>query len=204
MLGDSVLRAAFLISFSGHCLFLGATGFAWRLPVQEKKPKEITVIFETEKPALLPKIDTLGPEKKLKEVKEELEQREFKQQSRVRDALEQVTSEEKVKVTKPFDAAMLRYQDVVKQRIEEARRYPAWAKKQGIEGITRLYFTVLSNGLSRDITIIRSSGSGILDEEAVATVKRASPFPSVPGNIGSSSVGMEVAIVFSLNKKEVR
>jgi len=77
-----------------------------------------------------------------------------------------------------------------------------WAEKQGIEGITHLYFTVLANGRGRDIKMVRSSGSSILDEEAIATVKRAQPFPPAPKEISSSYVEMEVAIVFSLNKNQ--
>lgn len=94
---------------------------------------------------------------------------------------------------------MLRYQDMIKQRIEEARRYPLWAKKQGIEGIVHINFTVLSTGLSRDIKLVRSSGSSILDKEAVTTIIRAEAFPPIPKEINSSSVRIEVAIVFALN-----
>jgi len=94
--------------------------------------------------------------------------------------------------------AMLRYQDMVKQRIENKRRYPAWAKRQGIEGIVHINFTVLSNGLSKDIKIARTSGFKILDEEATRNVKRANPFPPIPENIKESSIKMNVAIVYTL------
>lgn len=200
---NRIIRAAFLISFTGHFLLLGASGFNLRLPYQEKKPDEITVNLEVERPALLPKIDTIGEEKKIKEVKERPKQKGTKQQPQTKEAaIQDITKkrpEERIKVINPKEEAMLRYQDMVKQKIEEARKYPLWAKKQGIEGIACLNFTVLSNGLSRDIKLIRSSGSGILDEEAAATIIRAEAFPPIPKEINSSSVRMEVAIVFTLN-----
>jgi protein TonB len=55
--------------------------------------------------------------------------------------------------------------------------------------------------MGRDVRVVSSSGSKILDEEAVATVKRASPFHPVPKEISKSPIGMTVAIVFSLSKK---
>lgn len=87
---------------------------------------------------------------------------------------------------------------MVKQRIEEVRRYPPWAKRQGIEGTVYISFVVLSNGASRDIKIICSSDSKILDKEAVATIERASPFPPIPEELNRSFVSMEVAIIFKM------
>lgn len=206
MLNDKVVRTAFLISLVGHCLFLGSSGFNLRLPQHEKQPEELAVDLEIERPALLPKIDIMGQEKKFKEIEQNPEQSKPElapQPLPEQITVQQITQEgieDKVNVINPDNDEMLRYQDMVKQRIEEERRYPLWAKKHGIEGIAHLYFTVLPNGIGQDIKIIRSSGSGILDEEAVATVKRASPFHPVPKEISSSSVGMEVAIVFSLKK----
>lgn len=195
--------AAFLISFTGHGLLLGTLGFNSGLPRHEKKAEGLTVELEIERPALLPKIDNIGPEKKFKDIEQVP-----RPQPKLQASPEQITTqeipqdriEEKTLATDPDKDAMLRYQDMVKQRIEAARRYPLWAKKQGTEGITRLYFNVLADGRARDIKIVRPSGSNILDEEAVATIKRAQPFPPVPKEISSFSIGMEVAIVFSLNK----
>jgi periplasmic protein TonB len=205
MLSDNIVKAAFIISLVGHSLFLGAPRFTAGVAPAMINTKEIAVRVEIDKTPLLPKIDIMGEEKKLQEVepKQEQPKREIEPQSMPETvAIKQPIQEyvEEVEVINPDNDAMLRYQDVVKQRIEQARRYPLWARKQGIEGISHLYFTVLSGGAGQDIRIIRSSGSGILDEEAIATVKRASPFPPVPKEISSSSVSMEVAIVFALSE----
>jgi len=103
-----------------------------------------------------------------------------------------------VEVINPQKEAMLRYQDMVKQKIESCRRYPPWAKKQGIEGTVHLKFTILSTGAARDIKIIKSSSFNILNEEAISTIKRAQPFPPIPEEIKVSSLPMEVSIVFTL------
>jgi len=210
MLENKLISAAFLISFSGHCLLLGVPGFNQRLPLEIKKVEDtndIKISFEKDRPALLPKIDTVGEEKKFKEIeqkpespKPELKPQLLPEQTTVQQA-PQEWIEEKLEVNSREKEAMLRYQDMVKQKIEGVRRYPLWAKKQGVEGITYLYFTILPNGMGRDVRVVSSSGSKILDEEAVATVKRASPFHPVPKEISKSPVSMTVAIVFFLSKK---
>ena len=205
MLNDKVIRIAFIISLVGHCFLLGMPGF--NLPVvQDKKPEEITVRVEIEKPPLLPKIDVMGDEKKLKEIveKQELPEPEPEQELKPEEIVmgklsKEEPIEERIEIIDPTQEAMLRYQDMVKQRIEEVRRYPYWARRQGIEGMVDLSFIVLSNGMSRDVEIVRSSGSSILDEETVATIKRANPFPPIPQELNQDFVSIEVTIVFKMN-----
>ncbi len=198
MLKNRVIRTTFIISLISHGFFLAMPAFNTNVPKLEK-PKELTLQIEIEKPSLLPKIERMGEEKKIKEVIEKAEPE--KQAKEV--ALEEVSPQpvtERVEVLNPADEAMLRYQDMVKQKIEEVKRYPGWAKKQGIEGIAHLEFVILANGRGQEIKLIRSSGSKILDQEAIATIKRASPFPPHPKEIASSSIQMEVSLVFTLKE----
>lgn len=67
MFNDKIIRVAFLVSLSAHLLLLGTPGFNVNSP-HPIKPEEITIQIEIEKPPLLPKIDVMGEEKKLKEV----------------------------------------------------------------------------------------------------------------------------------------
>jgi len=94
--------------------------------------------------------------------------------------------------------ALLRYQDRVKQRIEQCKKYPRWAKRQGFEGIVHLSFTILANGEAKNIRVVQPSQFDILNREAIATVNRASPFLPIPEDFNRSYVEMEVAIVFKL------
>ena len=213
MLGSRISIITFVISLIGHCLFLSMPGFNPSLS-QTERCEEIAVEVEIDKPPLLPDIDVMGDEKKLKEVIEPAEpepqpepemepesepepELELEEMEMVEEEVDPVISNG-VEVMNPEEEAMLRYQDMVKQRIEGVRRYPSWAKKHRVEGDACIKFTVLSNGLSQDVEIIHSSGSKILDEEAVDTIKRASPFPPIPEEIDSSLVRMEVSIVFTL------
>ena len=202
MLHNRIMKITFTISLVGHCLFLGMPKFNLNLP-QAEKAKDIIVKIEIEKPPLLPKIDVLGEEKKLKEIMKESKSPESEPEPEpeeiVMDESPKEPIEEKVEVIDPAQEAMLRYQDMVKQRIEEVRRYPSWARRQGIEGDVYLSFIVLSNGLSKNTKIIFSSGVRVLDEEAVATIKRAEPFPPIPEEISATQIQMQLAIVFKIN-----
>jgi len=93
---------------------------------------------------------------------------------------------------------MFRYQDMVKQRIEQARRYPLWAKKQGFEGVVSLKFAILSNGTAKNIKTLSSSGYETLDQAAVQAIKRVGRFPPIPDRMNTTQIQMEVAIVFKL------
>ncbi len=188
-----------MISLIGHCLFLGMPGINM-ISRQDKKPEDIVVRIEIEKPPLLPKIDVMGEEKKLKEIAKEEKLPEPEPEEQINEVMIEKPEPPKeiIEVINPQEEAMLRYQDMVKQKIESCRRYPSWAKKQGFEGVSYITFTLLSSGMIQGIKIIHSSGFDILDEEAVSTVKRASPFKPIPEKFNCSSLIMEVAIVFQL------
>ena len=100
---------------------------------------------------------------------------------------------------KRTETAMLRYQDMVKQRIESYRYYPLRAQRMRIEGVVDLAFVINADGSSENVRIIKSSGSKFLDAEAVKTIRKASPFLPLPEEIKRTNVDIRVAIVFSLD-----
>ena len=218
---DRVIKIAFIISLTAHCLFLGMPKFS-STKSRPKKDEEINVRIEIEKPPLLPKIDVMGKEKKLKEIEHQITgtpEHQLEKKEEIMEELQEIEEEpqpkeqiekeivkqpqpkspqEFVKVINPQEEAMLRYQDMVKQKIESCRRYPPWAKKQGFEGTVHIKFTILSTGFTKNIKIIKSSGFNILDKEAISTIKRAQPFPPIPEEMKVSSLTMEVSVVFTL------
>ena len=95
---------------------------------------------------------------------------------------------------------LLSYQEIIKKKIESAKRYPRKARRKRIEGIVYLKFVILSNGSLKEVKIKRSSGSSILDEEAVSTINRASPFSPLPGGLKKESLTLELSLLFRLKK----
>jgi len=65
----------------------------------------------------------------------------------------------------------------IQRRIGNKLVYPSQARRAGIQGITELRFTIHEDGSVSGVTVRASSGYAILDEEAVAAVFAAAPFP---------------------------
>lgn len=212
MINNRAIKTTCIISFLGHCLLLSMPLSNIEL-FQPKQPENITVKVEIERPRLLPKIKQLGEEKKLKKIKEAKKETMPEPQiaEKTQEHLEpkpketalhkeprQLINKENIEILKPDNEAMLRYQDMIKQKIEEARRYPFWAKKRGVEGVVYIDFIILPDGLSQNINIIHSAGSKILDNESIATIQRANPFPPIPHELNQNFVSIETAIVFRI------
>ncbi len=72
----------------------------------------------------------------------------------------------------------------VSAHLNRFKRYPSGA--QNVTGRPVVRFSLNSSGQVTSASLVRSSGSSILDQEAVATVRRASPFPPPPNGQGAS------------------
>ncbi len=60
-------------------------------------------------------------------------------------------------------------------RIEKAKRYPREARRRGWEGKVVLSFQIDLKGEVSQIQLVQSSGYPALDDEGIATIRRASP-----------------------------
>ncbi len=197
-------------------------------PSPEHKPKEEKVIkkkVEKIERKLKPVEEKIVKQKIQEEQIENIEEKPVKQDSEIGLKEEIVKQEiqpkglsENIKEEKPTreertakevsygdekeinlkEELMLDYQKAVKEKIAKCRKYPYWARKQGFEGKVHLKFTILSTGAVKDIKIVKSSGFNVLDKEAISTIKRASPFPPIPSELKTSSLSMELSIVFKL------
>lgn len=66
---------------------------------------------------------------------------------------------------------------LIRKKIEQAKRYPVLARTRKIEGVSVLSFAINGSGGVESLTLVKSSGSDLLDQEALATVIRATPLP---------------------------
>lgn len=76
--------------------------------------------------------------------------------------------------------------------------YPRMARNRGWEGKVLLKVHVSAEGRSDDVAIHRSSGHDILDESAIAAVKKWTFIPAMRGSTPVASVVI-VPIIFTLN-----
>lgn len=67
------------------------------------------------------------------------------------------------------------------QRIEQFKSYPRAARRARIEGTAQVWMQIDRDGVLRSQRLESSSGHRILDEAALTLVRRAAPFPRIPG-----------------------
>ena len=68
----------------------------------------------------------------------------------------------------------------IKRKIELVWQYPYEAATAGIQGELTLDFVIARSGKVASIELIRSSGSKILDDEAIRSIRKAAPFDPIP------------------------
>jgi TonB family protein len=90
------------------------------------------------------------------------------------------------------------YQEV-KSRLEKAKRYPWLARFNRQEGAVRLQFTISSFGEAKNISLIEPSRWRLLNDEAVAVIKRVPRFPQPPNN---TDIEVVIPMVFRLSVRE--
>jgi len=78
------------------------------------------------------------------------------------------------------DPLYVSYFNKVKQTIEQHWEYPEMALRYGLQGRLALEFTINGGGQLEGLRLIRTSGSQLLDEEALRAIKAAAPFPPIP------------------------
>jgi protein TonB len=75
------------------------------------------------------------------------------------------------------------------------QRYPADAR--GVEGVVSVAFSIDRQGKVVSSRIVMSSGSPLLDAEALDLIKRADPLPPPPAEISDSQLSFLVPIRFT-------
>ncbi len=70
-----------------------------------------------------------------------------------------------------------KYFGSIRDMIMMELRYPPIARKNGWSGGVKISFLVCEDGDVRDVRVIDSSGFGVLDRNAIDTVKHVAPFP---------------------------
>jgi protein TonB len=82
--------------------------------------------------------------------------------------------------------------------LERNKRYPASAQARRQQGVVHLTFSLDRKGQVVTSHIVTSSGTPALDDEAMALVRRAQPFPPPPHEMGGEHVDLTVPIRFNL------
>ena len=82
--------------------------------------------------------------------------------------------------------------------LERNKRYPEAAQSRHQEGVAQVFFSLDRQGRVINSRVVRSSGAGALDDEALALLRRAEPFPPPPPELPGARVDLMVPIRFNL------
>nr|VFK19763.1 MAG: protein TonB [Candidatus Kentron sp. LPFa]VFK34156.1 MAG: protein TonB [Candidatus Kentron sp. LPFa] len=76
------------------------------------------------------------------------------------------------------------YLAMLRARIERKKYYPRASQRRGEEGKVIVRFVIRRNGEFTDLAVVRSSGIRRLDDAALKTLRRITPFEPIPAALG--------------------
>jgi TonB family protein len=86
----------------------------------------------------------------------------------------------------------------LKERIELMWKYPSKMARRGVEGDTRVKFTIKKNGRLIDVQVIETSGYEDLDEAVIQALKDAEPYAPLPNDWEKDGLTITGNFVYSI------
>ncbi|MDR0549281.1 MAG: energy transducer TonB [Deltaproteobacteria bacterium] len=93
--------------------------------------------------------------------------------------------------------ALLAYKSKIRKKLENYKKYPTIARRNRLEGIATVAFTVNREGQVTLARLTKSSGHPILDDEAEGLLRRVNPLPPFPKELEAKTLSLTVPISFS-------
>jgi periplasmic protein TonB len=97
---------------------------------------------------------------------------------------------------RPSAAQVSSWHRQIAMKIERHKRYPTAAQARRETGTARVAFTIDREGQVLTSRVVTSSGSTALDQETIATLRRAQPFPPPPAGMPDATFDFVVPIRF--------
>jgi protein TonB len=138
--------------------------------------------------------DDPAPEETPQETRPEQKLQQADERPRIDAPAEKKAAQKKQAAAAPRDSASgvgrgrsdatSNYDGLVAAHLQRYKQYPAAARKAKSRGIATVSFTVDESGRVTSVELAQTSGVGAFDQEVVAMVRRASPFPRPPDHRG--------------------
>jgi len=90
------------------------------------------------------------------------------------------------------------YTRKVRDKIAQVKRFPRLARDRGYEGQPVVAFTLNKDGSLLGYSLAVTSGHSILDKSALETVKKAVPYPGIPGKLNLETINLKLPISYIL------
>lgn len=183
-------------------------------PVEESKPDESDLPEVAESP-LAPEPEVELPKEQPKETVEEVEEKDTLQEEQQAVAASSASSVATAppKTDAPPDTtakaqsigakakpseAEIKWQKALLLHLNRHKRYPSAARSRRLQGVAKVEFKIDGSGKLIEARLVDGSGSTLLDEEALAVLDRASPFPAPPGQF--RQVHLALPIEFKIKR----
>jgi protein TonB len=113
----------------------------------------------------------------------------------VKTAIKKITSNHITDNKKKLSKNYLTY---IRRTIISKTKYPKRAKRLKKQGIVLVSFIIKNNGNITKINIEKSSGSKILDNAAIKTLKNINKFKEIPSQLKRNSWNIKIPMVYKL------
>lgn len=89
------------------------------------------------------------------------------------------------------------YIEDLRNRIISLINYPSLARESSLRGKVKLRLRILSDGQLKDVYVLQSSGSELLDSAAINTIKKLTPFPAFPSSADNNEIAIDIPIIYN-------
>ena len=111
---------------------------------------------------------------------------------------EKIEREKKQLQQRKMDAVEL-FTNNLAFHISKFKKYPRIAMRRNWQGMVLVKMVMLDNGNIQSLSIEKSSGYEVLDNEAMKMIERAKPLPKPPDILAGDEVNIYVPVSFALN-----
>jgi len=111
---------------------------------------------------------------------------------------EKIEREKKQLQQRKMDAVEL-FTNNLAFHISKYKKYPRIAMRRNWQGLVLVRMVMLDNGNIQSLSIEKSSGYEVLDNEAMKMIERAKPLPKPPDILAGDEVNIYVPVSFALN-----
>ncbi len=176
--------------------------------IKEKKrliPKKKKVKKKIKKKKRLKK-DKKIKRKIIKKDKKQKKMEELKKIDKLKDTLKTKKVQKSISVSNKSQTQSLQkfkkfkenYLSLLREHIDNNKKYPAVSKRLGEEGVVVLSFKILKSGVFENIRIVTSSGKKRLDKAALNVLRKTGHFKAFPKNIKKNFMNITVPIQYKL------
>jgi protein TonB len=92
----------------------------------------------------------------------------------------------------------------IKRKIELVWQYPYEAASAGIQGDLTVEFVISRNGNLESVTLLRGSGHKVLDDEAIGSIRTASPYNPIPESYKIPNLRIRARFVYEMHTLKIR